>query len=47
MIRSQVLLHCPSAKIGAASEGAWEGKDPGASGSCSQIHGGKEGSLDS
>jgi hypothetical protein len=29
MTRSLVLLHCPNAKIRAAREEAWEGKDPG------------------
>jgi hypothetical protein len=29
MSRSHVLLHCPNAKLKAAREEAWEGKDPG------------------
>jgi len=29
MIRSHVLLHCPDAKLRAAREEAWEGKDLG------------------
>jgi len=29
MIRSQVLLHCSNARIGAARTEVWEGKDPG------------------
>jgi hypothetical protein len=42
MTRSHVLLHCPNAKIRAAREEAWEGKDPGALGSFCRTHGGKE-----
>jgi hypothetical protein len=29
MTRSHVLLHCPSDKLRAAREEAWEDKDPG------------------
>jgi hypothetical protein len=29
MTGSHVLLHCPNARIRAAREKAWEGKDPG------------------